>query len=277
MVEDDRFAFGENWSRFLSLVDDDRIAIAESSLQRALGADRLDEVRFLDAGCGSGLFSLAAHRLGASVHSFDYDPMSVKTTQALQARFAPEAGASWTIEQGSVLDREYLERLGRFDVVYSWGVLHHTGSMWEAIESVSASVDDGGTLFIAIYNDQGWKSRFWLRVKRAYNHHGRLTRRFLEVIVGSYFGARKAFSEARRGKLPTPRRMARNKRDTERGMSLWYDVRDWVGGYPYEVATPEAIVNVVEGLGFEGNVITHDLGHGCNEFVFTRIARPTSA
>ncbi len=131
-----------------------------------LGRDTLAGLTFLDIGCGSGLFSLAARRLGATVHSFDYDPQSVACSRKLKERFLPD-DAGWHIEWGSVLDAAYLDRLGRFDVVYSWGVLHHTGAMWQALEHAQRAVATNGTLFIAIYNDMGSQSIRWRHIKRA--------------------------------------------------------------------------------------------------------------
>ena len=153
-----RFEFGKNWSQFLTVLDDKRIARAEQSLQEMLEVDDLFGKRFLDIGSGSGLFSLAARRLGASVHSFDYDPQAVACTTELKRRYFPGDGM-WTIEEASVLDREYLASLGKFDIVYSWGVLHHTGAMWDALENVCLNVAPGGRLFISIYNDQGRTSK----------------------------------------------------------------------------------------------------------------------
>src|SRR5918911_286314 len=121
----ERFEFGRNWAKFLALLNEQRIADAENSLRQMLECEDLKGRSFLDIGSGSGLFSLAARRLGARVHSFDYDPHSVACTMELRRRFCPE-DAAWTVETGSALDADYLKRLGRFDVVYSWGVLHHT-------------------------------------------------------------------------------------------------------------------------------------------------------
>ncbi|SRR5579884_2106022 len=141
----DRFAFGANWAHFLKTLDEARIARAEESLQNMLGLKRLEGRRFLDVGSGSGLFSLAARRLGATVHSFDYDPQSVACTLELKRRYFPD-DEQWQIEQRSVLDRTYLKGLGTFDVVYAWGVLHHTGAMWQACEYVADLVASGGAL-----------------------------------------------------------------------------------------------------------------------------------
>ncbi|MGH8527755.1 MAG: class I SAM-dependent methyltransferase, partial [Gammaproteobacteria bacterium] len=162
-----RFEFGANWTRFLALVNEDRIRFAEHSLRDLLEAGTLQGKTFLDIGSGSGLFSLAARRLGAKVRSFDYDPRSVACTRELKCRYFPD-DPEWTIEEGSVLDQAFLVRLGTFDVVYSWGVLHHTGAMWQALENVTPLVKPQGRLYIAIYNDLGRASVLWKRVKRAY-------------------------------------------------------------------------------------------------------------
>ena len=143
-----RFEFGANWARFLTTLNDERIAEAERSLVRWLGRERLDGLTFLDAGSGSGLFSLAARRLGATVTSFDYDPQSVACTSTLRERYFA-GDPDWTVQRGSVLDPAFLAGLGTFDIVYSWGVLHHTGAMWDAIANTAQRVAPGGQYYDA--------------------------------------------------------------------------------------------------------------------------------
>ena len=251
-----RFGFGRNWKAFSHHIDAARIDAAIDSLKQLTGLEDFSGLRFLDVGSGSGLFSLAAAHLGATVHSFDYDLESVECTRALKATF-PNPGTMWKVEQGSILDLEYVKRLGTFDLVYAWGVLHHTGHMHQAFLNIAPLVAPGGRLVIAIYNDQGWISRYWRAVKRGYNAHALLR----AVVISAhlpYLAARWAS------------RTLRNRRP-ERGMRLWTDLLDWLGGYPFEVATPESVVATFTRLGFTpGQARTCGRRHGCNEFVFAR-------
>jgi 2-polyprenyl-6-hydroxyphenyl methylase/3-demethylubiquinone-9 3-methyltransferase len=265
-----RFPFGRNWRRYLRLLDEDRVRAAERSLEAMLGTGRLRGATFLDVGCGSGLLSLAALRLGATrVHSFDFDAESVEAAGEVKRRFAPEAGA-WHVERGDVLDEAYLQALGRFDVVYAWGVLHHTGRMWLALERVASLVGPEGRLFVSIYNDQGWRSRLWRAIKRGYNR-SRLARWAIVGLVPPAFELRWALGALRRGRSPLQRH--RSYADLSRGMSSWHDWLDWLGGYPFEVARPEEVVRFCEARGFEVEETSRVDGWGCNQFVFRRAAR----
>jgi 2-polyprenyl-6-hydroxyphenyl methylase/3-demethylubiquinone-9 3-methyltransferase len=227
----ERFRFGENWSRYLNLISGVRIEQACQSLESWLGP--LQGKSFLDVGCGSGLFSLAARRVGALVHSFDYDPESVACATSLRRMFCPD-DPGWIIEHGSVLDQDYLHSIGQFDVVYAWGVLHHTGSMWRALNNVVELVKPGGQLYIAIYNDQGKASRGWKKIKRFYNHQGKSVRLFL----AGYYCTKLWWRRWLKDLLFLRPFDSWRREGAARGMSAWTDVIDWVGGYPFEVAKP---------------------------------------
>jgi 2-polyprenyl-3-methyl-5-hydroxy-6-metoxy-1,4-benzoquinol methylase len=266
----ERFEFGSNWASFLSVLDEHRIAAAERSLQRMLQVARLDGMRFLDIGSGSGLSSLAARRLGATVHSFDYDPQSVACTSELRRRFFP-GDAAWIVERGSALDASYIRTLGVFDVVYSWGVLHHTGQMWAGLENASAPVAPGGTLFVAIYNDTGTQSRRWGAIKRIYNELPTLARKPFAVAVTAP-AELKAAAGAILRRRPAEYLRSWTEYRGRRGMSKWHDIVDWVGGYPYEFATPDQIFDFYQARGFTlTKMKCGGVGLGCNEFVFKRL------
>lgn len=293
--EPPRFAFGRNWSRFLRTLTEERIHAAENSLLPLGGYDGLKGRRFLDIGCGSGLFSLAAYRLGADVVSFDFDADSVGCTLSLQDREQADA-THWDIRQGSVLDEDFLISLGEFDIVYSWGVLHHTGEMWTAIELAARRVKRGGLLCIALYNDQGPWSRVWLKVKEFYNRCPRWLQPVVVVAIGGPWMAQRALmklsaalmnglfsmlngrrprlfrssmSRGSDGAASPNRQLFQSQR--ARGMHWWYDLVDWIGGYPFEVAKPEDVLKHLRSHGFELTQMTTCGGNlGCNEFVFHR-------
>lgn len=280
-----RFGFGANWRRFLSILTDERIAQATQSLVNIFGAEGLQGKRFLDIGCGSGLFSLAAYRLGAHVHSFDFDPDSVACAEYLREREGATIDG-WQIERGSALDGEYLERLGTFDVVYSWGVLHHTGAMWTAIDNASRCVADGGQFWISIYNDQGLNSRMWTQIKRLYVRLPSWLRLpYVCLIGGIYYGSRMLLRLVQMTAASLVRLMTLRNPFTpwitwgremqgpqsQRGMNRWYDLVDWVGGYPFEVARPEEVFRFLRDRGFRlTDMTTCGGGLGCNEFVFQK-------
>jgi 2-polyprenyl-3-methyl-5-hydroxy-6-metoxy-1,4-benzoquinol methylase len=258
-----RFEFGANWGSFLELLDDGRIHAAEESIRDLLEAPSLHGKRFLDIGCGSGLFSLAAARLGAQVHSVDFDPESVECARRLREKYGPRH-TEWRVDEGSVLDGPYLQDLGVFDVVYSWGVLHHTGRMWDGLATAADRVAPGGALAIALYNDQGWRSTAWRRVKKLYCS-GRVGRVAVCALFIPYLAVRSVLAS-----LVTYGNPISYFKRYGRGMSVYHDWLDWLGGYPFEVAQPGAVVKFMRDRGFTLVHLKTVSGVGCNEYVFRR-------
>ena len=255
-LQERRFGFGENWAEFLTHIDTQRINAATESLRSMLGVDSLAGKRFVDVGSGSGLFSLAAKTLGASVHSFDFDAVSVECTAKLRSEYYHD-DPEWIVERGSILDASYVASLGKFDVVYAWGVLHHTGDMWSALKNTLRLVAPGGAVFIALYNDQGWISRYWHSVKRLYGR-GSIMRVGVIAVHWPYLVG-----------LRSTVRFVSGRPQSERGMNLWHDMKDWLGGWPFEVATPSQVRDFFEAHGFElSRASLCGTRHGCNEFVF---------
>ena len=268
-----RFEFGANWRRFLGVLNDERIEAARVSMVRMLACEDLSNKSFLDIGSGSGLSSIVARRLGARVYSFDYDPQSVACTAELKRRYFPD-DPDWTVERGSVLDRRYLARLGTFDIVYSWGVLHHTGAMYEALGNVVPLVTEDGRLFLSLYNDQRRISYVWTLVKKTYVTLPKPTRFLLEVPSLVVVWGPNIMRN-----LLTCFDPLRDWREyhAARGMSPWHDLIDWVGGYPFEVSRPDEIFRFFHDRGFSlENLFTCGGGKGCNEYVFRRRLAPRS-
>jgi SAM-dependent methyltransferase len=229
------FSFGRNWQLFVDKhFNEERVSIAKRHLLDFLDLPDLKGKYFLDAGCGSGLSSLAAWDAGAErIISFDIDPFSVKTTERLRELRGNPPG--WTVMQGSVLDRSFMTTLEPADVVYSWGVLHHTGRMWEAIRNVASLLKEDSLFYIALYVTTA-KSGYWLQQKRKYNQASDFRKRLMECYyVGRHVLTPKIV------RLQNPFRFILNYR-ARRGMEFMTDVRDWLGGYPYEDATIQEVV-----------------------------------
>ena len=232
------FSFGRNWDRYIrESFSEERVEISRRHLLEFLGLAGLEGRSFLDIGCGSGIHSLAAFRAGASrVVSMDVDRFSVRATLTVREKAGSPPG--WEVMEGSVLDPEFVSRLEPADIVYSWGVLHHTGNLWDAVRNAAGRILPGGLFYIALYEKTS-ESAYWTDVKRRYNAASVLRRRLMEMGY--------VYSTFLRTKSPAYLlhnfRYIRDYRAL-RGMAFWTDVRDWLGGWPYEPATP------AEGTGF---------------------------
>lgn len=255
------FDFGRNWDGYsLARIDDERLRLAVNSLKKLLGGDAVKGSTFLDVGCGSGLFSIAAAMCGASrVVGVDVNQtcvdVSIRNWSYLSDQ--KENVSMPDFKVGSALESSFMKGLGTFDIVYAWGSLHHTGDMWQAIQNSAGCVRrSGGTLVMAIYNAH-WSCKGWTVIKKIYNHSPRFIKSLFNITFGGVIYAAK-FGVTRRNPLKK-----------ERGMDFWYDVIDWLGGYPYEYASSEVIIERIQPLGFSPRTyIPPTAPTGCNEFVF---------
>ena len=260
-----RFDFGANWQAFSDrLMDEDRVVAAMRSLRKVVQRETLEGTRVADVGCGSGLFSISATRLGAArVVGLDINPLCIDVSRRNQANLA--STAALTFHRASVLSPEELAPFGTFDLVYAWGSLHHTGAMWDALRNVTRMVAPGGTLVVAIYNQHA-TSPVWRVIKRTYTRAPDFVKAPMAAAAAIVIFLAKALVTGR------------NPLEKERGMDFWYDVVDWVGGYPYEYATRSCVEQFVTSAGFTTTrFVRAQVPTGCNQYVFKLDAPPPPA
>lgn len=271
------FAFGKNWASYAALIGEREITEAEHGLQRLLPGESLAGKRFLDIGCGSGLHSLAALRLGAAeILATDIDPDSVSTARAVLDRHAP--GAHCAVQTMSVFDLDSAQ-IGLFDVVYSWGVLHHTGDIHRALRQAAALVAPGGALVFALYR-KTWMCWFWKLEKRFYSRARPGTQRFIRSVYLALY---------RVGLRMRGRRFKEYVRNykNNRGMDFYHDIHDWLGGYPYESISPAGVALAMDSAGLvpvkilvrHGRLFgrhTGLFGSSCDEYAYRRASPAAS-
>ena len=265
--KENSFSFGKNWKDFIDTsFSEDRVELAKRSLADFLGGvDNIKGKTFIDIGCGSGLFSFAAFLLGAKgVVSVDVDENSIACVKRLREKL--DNPSNWKVIQGSALDTQFIKSLGQFDVVYSWGVLHHTGDMYKALDNIACLMSPTGLFYLAIYNRgrSAWigTSTFWLRVKKLYNQCGFIGKNVIFGIYSVYF-----FLDSLIAMKNPFRRMRSFKR---RGMNWKHNVLDWLGGYPYEFASPDEIINFYSDRGVYCKKIANAYGLACVEYLLKK-------
>lgn len=242
-----RFWFGENWRNYSKKIDETSIEESVLSLKNILNHLDIKGLSFLDIGSGSGLSSLAAVRMGANIVAFDYDKNSSQVTNAILDQFSLKE-TSWKIKTGSILDRDFTNSLGTFDVVYSWGVLHHTGAMWLAIENTIALVNEGGHLALALYNDQGLRSHFWWIVKYINSRFPKPLAVLSSYLIHLFVQFALVVKYSLMFRFKTVLSILFEK--PKRGMRRSNDIIDWYAGFPYEFVNFETFVEYMRLNGF---------------------------
>jgi 2-polyprenyl-3-methyl-5-hydroxy-6-metoxy-1,4-benzoquinol methylase len=263
------YEFGKNWQSFSGTVDERSVKFAEEGVLKLLTRDELAGKSFLDIGCGSGIHSLAASRLGvARLTSVDIDPVCIATTKALIQQHGG-AGVAHDLREISVFDLSPQD-LGTFDIVYSWGVLHHTGSMYEAISRAAAMTSAGGLFVFALYRrTSAIMDKFWTAEKRWYTSASPTARKRADATFKALM---------RLGFRATGRSYADYVKNYKgvRGADHDHDVSDWMGGYPYEVISPDEVAQTMKNLGFQHvrSFVSSGIGvfgSGCDEFTYRKM------
>ncbi|MCP4051110.1 MAG: class I SAM-dependent methyltransferase [bacterium] len=267
-----RFEFGQNWKKyFLNYYLQNKSVPEEAakSLNKYWSKEKLKNKSFIDIGCGSGIFSLAAIKSNClEVLSFDYDKDSVDCCKKCKKLYG--SSENWKIEQGDILDDSYVKSLGQFDFVYAWGVLHHTGNMWKAIDNASKLVASNGELFIAIYNHAKGKksSEYWLKVKKRFNYSSTYIKKYMIYKAFTLKAIHVLLSSIKHMKNPIKEWKSVTRQ--RKGMSFFFNLVDWLGGYPYEYASFESLFRFVHERGFNLTDCSISYGHGCHELVFKK-------
>lgn len=244
-------------------MNDDKIGESKQQIGEWLGRDVVDGAKFVDCGCGSGIASAGAYQLGANVTSFDYDLESKDATEVTKSRIrlrqTNHPDKEWAVYHGDLLDRRFCQKLGTFDIVYCWGVAHHTGDLAGALDNLSQLCGENSLLWIAIYNDQGWKSKVWYRVKFLFNQNF-----FFRLIISSILFWVHL--------LPLVIYSCVAKRKRPRGMNIFVDWLDWIGGFPFEVMSAKSVCDFFEARGFllDRIELCGDKP-GCNQFLFRKV------
>ncbi len=272
-----RFAFGKNWSEYAKHhFDEKALQDAQNALLQFCRIDSLKGLRILDIGCGSGIHSLAAFLAEAEeIVSFDYDINSVLTAKALHKAYG--SPKSWQILSGDVLDKNFMQSLGFFDLVYAWGSLHHTGSLKEALNNTIACVNKNGLLYIALYSFTAYHNNTvfgqpspqeWISIKRKYVTGSSMTKTIiiLQYIWRRYFAAAKLHPIKLFSCLKVFIKTWKNYSINRRGMHFLTDMKDWLGGYPMEFMSENACIEKLEQQDFE--ILALNTGRGNSEYLF---------
>ncbi len=258
------YDFGENWKDFsLNALQGINIEQSMNDFKILINNENIEGKTFLDIGFGQGLSLLHATQLGAKTVGCDINPTCKEVLENNKQKYFNLKDTTIPVVVGSIIENETIESLKRinnkFDIVHSWGVLHHTGDMWKAIDNCTDLVNNNGKLIISIYNKH-WSSAMWKFIKWFYN----ISPKFIQWLMIKIFYIVIFIAKF----LVT----FKNPLKKERGMNFYYDIIDWIGGYPYEYATMDEINDYVSKKGYVLlSKVKAQVPTGCNEFIFKRI------
>jgi SAM-dependent methyltransferase len=257
------FNFGSNWKNYSKYaLSGKKIETAKLHFDKLFENIDLNEKSFLDIGFGQGLSLLIATEKNANTVGCDINPLCSEVLLFNMKMFNNNLNEI-PVVIGSINDETTVENILKlndgnlFDIVHSWGVLHHTGNMWKAIEKSKNLVTKNGIFVIAIYNKH-FTAKFWHLIKKVYNSSGWFIKNLMLAGYLPLIFIRYLLYFQNPMKLP-------------RGMNIYYDAIDWLGGYPYQYASIDEILDYMNQNGFTQVRIVKTSGFtGCNEFVFKK-------
>ena len=275
-MSNQRFSFGSNWNEFIDN------SITNKSFDRKLKycinhlsntfSKSIDKKIFIDIGCGSGLFSLAAIKLNASkVLSFDFDLNSVNTTNKLLSLKGVDKEKANSLQHdirneiilSNYLNAEQSKKIQKF--IYCAGVVHHTGNVYLSMDNVSKLANNkNDEIFISIYNKIPVLTFLWWLEKKIYINVG-IWRR-LALFIWLF-----AWSSYWILKLQNPIKNIQRYGDNDRGMSFLTDAKDWLGGYPYEPLYKEDVIAFFKKRNFELINFNRGGNWGLNDYLFKKV------
>jgi len=256
-----QFDFGKNWQDFShKALDSKKIQQAREDFSYLTQDIDLTGKSFLDIGFGQGLSLLIATEKGCKTFGCDINSKCKMVLEQNKKHFDNLHSKKIPVEVGSIMENSVISKIKsyrqQFDIVHSWGVLHHTGNMYKALQTAADLTANKGFLIIAIYNKH-WTSPLWLLIKKMYNRVPGFLKKILLYLyipllyLRSLLGGLKNFKPAR-------------------GMSFYYDAKDWLGGYPYEYASPKEIITFLQDDFNLIRFIPTNGFTGCNQFVFKK-------
>lgn len=122
----------------------------------------------VDVGCGNGRWSHTLCAMGARVTAIEISAHALESVNRLCGAFDSFTSQSVDLLQPIDLGRQ-------FDLVWCYGVLHHTGDTRRAFDNVVPLVKRGGSIFLMIYGEPRFDAPKEFREVNHYVHHRRST------------------------------------------------------------------------------------------------------
>lgn len=120
----------------------------ERPFGRIIPFDAITGKKVLEIGCGMGLHTELMARAGAEVTALDISPKSVAATKARLAL----KGLTADVRE---VDAETLDIQNEYDLIWSWGVIHHSSRTGRVLRNLYGALKPGAQLRFMVYSLDG--------------------------------------------------------------------------------------------------------------------------